>query len=357
MKLLKQILLFPLSLIFGFVVEIRNFLYNKNFLSAKTAVLPVICVGNLSMGGTGKTPFSSLIIEKLLEAGYRPAYLSRGYKRKSKGIKTGNNHSNAHELGDEALMIYRKFQIPVVVSQKRVEGVEALKKFFPDTDIVVMDDGFQHRQLKAGLYILLSSFDNPFFSDYLFPAGTLRERRKGAKRANVLVFTRCPDSFTSGEKSLFVQKASKYFTEDEIYFAGIEYEDFILNPCSGNKKSLSEVKNYHALVFAGIANPTPFFHFCENHLQVSKKLVYPDHYDFQGADIEKIVHEFQQIQSNDKILLTTEKDFYRMYKSHVWNIIESLPLYIIRINVKLLEEEEKFWNKIFAYAGKNKGNC
>jgi tetraacyldisaccharide 4'-kinase len=301
MKLLR-LLLFPFAILYGTVTAIRNFLYDKGIYKSYTFSVPVIAVGNLSTGGTGKTPQIEYLI-RLLSANYKIATLSRGYKRKSKGFVLGNADSDAAMLGDEPYQFYKKFsEIEVAVDANRKNGIEQLLKLSPKPEIILLDDAYQHRRVKSGLYILLTAYGDIYADDYILPAGNLREGRSGAKRAAVIVVTKCPPTISLHEREKIVKKL-KPQPGQRVYFTFIEYDDKVYSETV--TLNASKVKLVDKLLVAGIAKPQPFFSYLEGDNNVN--LTYPDHHDFSEKDIIDIENK-----SQNKIIVTTEKDYVRL---------------------------------------------
>jgi tetraacyldisaccharide 4'-kinase len=301
MNLVRKIL-FPFAILYGFITGIRNFLFDKGILKSYSFGVPVIAVGNLSVGGTGKTPQIEYLI-RLLSPKFKVATLSRGYKRQSKGFVLANSSSNAVILGDEPFQFYTKFKnIQVAVDADRKNGIEQLLSQPEKPEIILLDDAFQHRKVKAGFYILLTSYGDLYSDDFMLPTGNLREARNGAKRANVIIVTKCPANLSIGEKNIIKTKL-KLYSNQEVYFSYITYDDFIYSDNQSIK--VSEIKNLDKLLLAGIAKPEPFF----EHLQREndEKLVYPDHHSFTENDIREIENK-----AHNKLIITTEKDFVRL---------------------------------------------
>lgn len=320
-------------------MAIRNFLFDKGILRSYSFEVPVIAVGNLSVGGTGKTPQIEYLI-RLLAQNYKIATLSRGYKRKSEGFVLADANSTAEILGDEPFQIHQKFpQIKVAVDADRKNGIEKLLSLEDKPEVILLDDAFQHRRVKAGFYILLSAYDDLFCDDFLLPTGNLRESRKGAKRANVIIITKCPKDLSEIAQQNIKNKIG---LEVPIYFSYIDYDDMVYNP--NESKKVSEIKLLDKLVIAGIAKPEPFF----NYLEVSRDdcLVYPDHHFFTEKDLNQIERK-----ANNKVIITTEKDFVRLMQHH-WKT----SIYYLPIKSSFLTKREELDNKILNYVGTSSRN-
>src|SRR5690606_16917239 len=277
MKILRKIL-FPLSLIYATITSVRNFLYDRGIKKSTSFDLPIIAVGNLSVGGTGKTPMVEYLI-RLLSGKYKLATLSRGYKRKSKGFLLANATTKMEEIGDEPFQYHSKFKkIKVAVDENRVEGVAKILEMLPETEIVLLDDAFQHRKIKAGFYIMLTAYDDLFYKDCVLPAGNLRESRSGVKRADVVVVTKCPTDLTP-EKIQEIK--SKIACDDEnIFFSIIQYSPIVTN--GKVDLEISELKDKFIAV-AGIAKPKYFYDYLK--CSTENCLTFPDHHSFTEKDL------------------------------------------------------------------------
>ena len=340
MNLLRK-LLFPFAILYGVITSIRNFLFDKGILKSYSFDLPIIAVGNLSVGGTGKTPQIEYLI-RLLSDKYKVATLSRGYKRESKGFILAQTNATAKILGDEPYQFFEKFKnIQVAVDADRKNGIEQLLAQKDKPDVILLDDAFQHRKVKAGFYILLTSYGELFSDDFILPTGNLRESRSGAKRANVVIVTKCP-SVLSFEQQNDIRKRLKLSNNQDLYFTFIEYDDFVFG---GNQKiDVSQIeKNPKALV-AGIAKPQPFFDYLQNEMDVC--LTFPDHHNFNDKDILEI----KKLAKNNKII-TTEKDFVRLKGS-----LPNEQLFYLPIKSAFLSGSENFNKTILNYVGTGSTN-
>ncbi|MEN9487755.1 MAG: hypothetical protein RL494_20 [Bacteroidota bacterium] len=303
MNFLRKIL-FPFAVLYGFITSIRNFLFDYGILKSYSFPIPVIAVGNLSVGGTGKTPQIEYLI-RLLSNKYKIATLSRGYKRKSEGFILANTTSNAEILGDEPFQFYKKFpNIQVAVDANRKNGIEQLLSQSNKPDVILLDDAFQHRKVKAGFYILLTAYNDLFINDFMLPTGNLRESRSGAKRADMIIVTKCPRDISE----LAQNKIKKTLLREnekqaEVFFTFIDYDDKIY---SNNKTlNVNEVKTVDKLLLAGIAKPESFFAYLQS--ENDECLIYPDHHHFSEKEIVEIKEK-----AKNKIIITTEKDFVRL---------------------------------------------
>jgi tetraacyldisaccharide 4'-kinase len=321
MKLLR-ILLFPFAVLYGFITSIRNYFFDKGILKSTSFNIPVIAVGNLSVGGTGKTPQIEYLI-RLLSDKNKVATLSRGYKRKSEGFVLADSTSNAEILGDEPFQFYQKFpNIQVAVDAKRTNGITQLLSQKEKPQIILLDDAYQHRKVKAGFYILLTSYDDLYADDFMLPTGNLRESRSGANRAKIVIVTKCPKNL-SDEKQSEIWKKLKLSHSQQLYFTFIDYDDAIYG--KNVKIAVNEIKNESKLLLAGIAKPTPFFDYLKN--ENDECLTFPDHHHFSEKDLEMIQNKAQ-----NKKIITTEKDYVRLKDSKLISQLYYLPIKSTFIN-------------------------
>lgn len=338
MNLLRKIL-FPFAILYGFVTSIRNFLFDKGILKSFSFDIPIIAVGNLSVGGTGKTPQIEYLI-RLLSPDYKIATLSRGYKRESKGFVLANSNTNATILGDEPFQFYKKFSnIQVAVDADRKNGIEQLLSQSIKPDVILLDDAFQHRSVKAGFYILLTSFGDLYSDDFLLPTGNLRESRRGAQRANIIIVTKCPINLTL-EEQFKIRFKLDLEPNQELYFSYIDYDDFVYS--ENQKIPVTEIKNNsNKLLVAGIAKPESFFDYLESN--TDSFITFPDHHNFTEKDINSI-----QNQAMGKVIVTTEKDYVRLKDK-----INDKQLYYLPIRSSILEKGNYFDKSILEYLKKS----
>ncbi len=305
MKLFRFIL-FPFSIIYNLLTATRNLFFDLNIFKQIEFQMPIIVVGNLSVGGTGKTPKIEYLI-RLLKDSFKIALLSRGYNRKLKGFVHLKNFHTAEEVGDEPVQYFKKFKgLDVALCENRVVGIRTLiNNFAPE--VILLDDGFQHRKLKASFYILLTKYDDLFVDDFLLPTGNLRENRNAANRADVIVVTKCPINLSKKSKKAVEEKLKRFYKK--VYFTTILYDKKTL----GNDNiSLDELKNYRVLLITGIAFSAPLLNFLKEKGISFKHLKFSDHHNFSSHEIEKIKYKFAEIKSSKKIILTTEKDYVRL---------------------------------------------
>jgi len=344
MNLLRKIL-FPFAILYGLITSIRNFLFDKGILKSYSFDVPIIAVGNLSVGGTGKTPQIEYLI-RLLSPNYKVATLSRGYKRQSKGFVLADSTSNAEILGDEPFQFYSKFKnIQVAVDADRKNGIEQLLSQTNKPDIILLDDAFQHRKVKAGFYILLTSYGDLYSNDFMLPTGNLRESRSGAKRADIIVVTKCPANLSLDEQNKikrFLLRRNDKVKNQELYFSYIDYDDSVYSEDKILK--VSEIKNVDKLLLAGIAKPESFFGYLQHGNE--ECLTYPDHHHFTEKDLLEIKNK-----SQNKIIITTEKDFVRLKGS-----VPKEQLFYLPIRSSFLSASENFDKTITNYVGTSTRN-
>ena len=342
MKILRFIL-FPFSIIYGIITELRNVFFDRQILPSKSFDLPIINVGNLSVGGTGKTPQIEYLI-RLLQNQYSVAVVSRGYKRKTKGYLLAGTDATPEQIGDEPFQIHHKFpKVMVAVGERRVEAVE---KLFANHKIdgVLLDDAYQHRHITAGFNIVLTAYDNLFTNDFLLPTGNLRECRKQIRRAEVVVVTKCPQNITEEEQARVKNKIRKYFQKD-IFFSTIAYHDSVIN--AGDSISVTQLKDYQVLLVTGIANTDALYAFLSEKKCNFVGLKFSDHHHFSTVDLQRIATQFNQLSGKKNIVLTTEKDFVRLHS------LVDVPLYYLPIKTQIINSQ-KFNSKIIDYVSKEK---
>ncbi|PKH67742.1 tetraacyldisaccharide 4'-kinase [Flavobacterium sp. ALD4] len=335
MILLRKIL-FPFAVLYGLITDIRNFLFDRGILKSYTFELPIIAVGNLSVGGTGKTPQIEYLI-RLLSENYNVATLSRGYKRKSEGFLLADATSNAEVLGDEPFQFYTKFKnIQVAVDAKRKNGIEELLSQKQKPEVILLDDAYQHRKVKAGFYVLLTSYGELYCDDFMLPRGNLRESRSGAKRANVVIVTKCPSNLPLAEQNS-IKNRLRIAGNQELYFTNIDYDEFIYSEKEARK--VKDIGSTDKLLLAGIAKPASFFAYLQAANDVCME--FPDHHHFSEKDILDIKNK-----SLNKIIITTEKDYVRLLGR-----IPADQLFYLPIKSQFLIGDEQFRKTIINYVG------
>ncbi|MCW2120170.1 tetraacyldisaccharide 4'-kinase [Flavobacterium sp. 7A] len=333
MKILRK-LLFPFAIIYGIVTKIRNFLFDQGIKKSTSFNVPVIAVGNLSVGGTGKTPQIEYLV-RMLSGFYKVATLSRGYKRQSEGFVLADEKANALILGDEPFQYYKKFpKIQVAVDANRTNGIEQLLSQKIKPEIILLDDAYQHRKVKAGMYILLSAYGDLYADDFILPMGNLRESRSGAKRAKIVVVTKCPASLSTEDQNKIANKL-RLNADQELYFSIIQY-DTVVQGKNGQLTVIS-IKGTDKVLLAGIAKPKPFFEYLKKETDLC--LTYPDHHHFSDADLNSILEK-----AKGKIIITTEKDYVRLKDSMLQK-----QLYYLPIQSRLLAKTDQFKDTILDF--------
>lgn len=333
---LFRLILLPISLLYGAVLWTRNRLYDAGLLKSTRGAVPTIVVGNLSLGGTGKTPHTMAILKNLDAQGVKVALLSRGYGRKTKGFQWVEKDSVASQVGDEPLLIKKRLpHIPMAVCENRVDGIALLRKNCPDLEWIVLDDAFQHRRLKGDIYILLSEFGKPFFKDWTLPSGSLRDHIREWKRADFILATKSPHDIKMEEKTAWKSKA---VGEESIpvYFSKVKYGQ----PVHVFDGSFLESKPDESLGLAAIAHPQAFENHLKEQFSLKKFKSYPDHYLFNTADIALLKEEFDTFTGPLKVVLTTEKDAARLREHEE---LKNLPIYYIPIEIEVEESNGVDW--------------
>jgi tetraacyldisaccharide 4'-kinase len=328
-----RFLLFPFSLLYGAAVWLRNWLFDKEVIKSAAFNFPIICVGNLAVGGTGKTPMVEYLI-RLLKDEYETATISRGYKRKTKGFGIASADTTALEIGDEPMQFHKKFpDITVAVGEERLVAIPQLLQEKPNTRVIILDDAFQHRYVKAGLNILLTEYKDLYVHDLMMPAGDLRDIKSSAKRAECVVVTKCNPELTLPEAEK-IQLQLRLLPAQRIFFTCIAYGQ----PYHLFSKAITNIdQTTHVLLICGIANPKPLKEYLVKNTSTYDMLRYADHHIFDSEDLVEIKKQFARVSSANKILLTTEKDGVRMKKFE--NELAGFPLFVLPIRHRFLFEQ------------------
>jgi len=358
----KHIALYPLSLLYGLVTGFRNWLFEKEILTSTAYKIPIISVGNLAVGGTGKTPHTEFILSAL-SGEWKTAMLSRGYKRKTKGFVLSDNHSDSQQIGDEPFQIHQKFpHVMVAVDEKRVRGVNRLLEIDPDLQLVVLDDAFQHRRIEAGFSILLTDYKNIYCHDMLLPAGRLREWKSGSKRANMIVVTKCPRNITPIDMRV-IESELKPENNQSLFFSSFAYKEIIpvfADTVAVDTWSSERIKESKAgiLLVAGIVSPEPIVDYLKTLTDKVETLFFDDHHAFQPKDINLINARFEKLDTEDKLLLVTEKDAARLISNPYFSEALKAKAYALPVEVEILQNQESlFIQKIKNYVVENSRNC
>jgi tetraacyldisaccharide 4'-kinase len=339
-----RILLLPFSILYGLVVLLRNWLYNKNILRSTSFGLPLICVGNLSVGGTGKSPMVEFLVVHLKNR-YKVATLSRGYKRKTKGYALATGETTALDIGDEPMLFHQKFpDIPVAVGEERIVAIAQLLHDRPETQVIVLDDAFQHRSIRPGLNILLTDYSNLFTRDFFLPTGDLRDAPGSYKRADIIIVTKTKSDLSQQERQEITEEI-RPLPHQKVYFSCISYG----TPYHITRRDFKFIdEQTEVLLVTGIANPRSLKNYLEERIQSYYMMHYNDHHIFTIDDWRDIVKRFGAMEAKKKIILTTEKDAMRLMKFKAE--IDGMPFYVMPIEHRFLfNQENEFTNKVLQF--------
>lgn len=343
-----RLLLYPFALLYGAIVWLRNRLYDVKFFNSIEFSVPVITIGNLSTGGTGKTPHVEYLV-RLLQYRFRVATMSRGYKRHTQGFLLADEQSNALRIGDEPMQYHMKYpELVVSVAEERMIGIPTLLQRRPDVEVIILDDAYQHRSVRAGMNILITDYSKPFYNDHILPFGNLRESRNAYKRANVVIISKCPPSLTNTDARNIETKIAP-LPHQKVFFTSIQYDA----PADFFTKEHVALTNKNIILVCGIARPEPLIAYLRQTAADVHPLSYRDHHYFVSADLEEIKTAYNNWDVPNKIILTTEKDAARLHlhadKLKDWKItIAVLP---IAVNV-LFNKGAEFDAAVTAYVEK-----
>lgn len=320
----------PFSLIYGGIVWLRNWLFDKKYLKSATFNFPIICIGNLAVGGTGKTPMTEYLV-RFLKNDLKTATLSRGYKRKTSGFAIADERTTALEIGDEPMQFHQKFpDLIVAVGESRLEAIPQLLQARPETELIILDDAFQHRWVNAGLNIVLTEYNNLYTRDFMLPAGDLRDVRTSIKRADIIIVTKCEPGLSAREKKRLL-KEIRPLDRQHVFFTKIDYAPpYHLF----SKQEISIGFNDTVFLICGIASPRHLKEFLTAKVHSYHMLRYPDHHIFDMDDLDEIKKEFKQITGTNKLILTTEKDAVRLLKFEPE--LKDFPIYVLPIQHSFL---------------------
>lgn len=341
--------LLPFSWLYGLIVYIRNKFFDWGILKHEEFDVPVICIGNITVGGTGKTPHTEYLI-RLLSKKYRVGVLSRGYKRNSSGFVLATEESTSHQIGDESFQIKRKFpDIIVAVDGDRRRGIKKLLALETPPEVILLDDAFQHRYVKPSYTIILSDYNRPVYEDTLLPAGRLREPASSLHNANMILVTKCPQDLQPIDFRIISHDINP-FPYQSLYFTAFAYNN--LQPVFAGESEilpLDVLKDKQVLLVTGIASPKVLLNKLSEYTGSVETLTYPDHYNFKSKDIKRITDTFNGLKSDNKIILVTEKDAARLVS--VNDMDESLRKYLfyIPIEVSFMNNGEDFEEKIYKH--------
>jgi len=335
---IHRILLLPFAFIYTFITDFRNYLYDNGTKKSHAFDRFIISVGNLTAGGTGKTPFVELLI-RMMKDQYQLSILSRGYKRKTKGFRIAGSDDDSTTLGDEPFQYFSKYgnKIKVAVGEKRALAIPQIIVTEDEIEVIILDDAYQHRSVKPNLNILLNDYTRPFYTDYVIPAGLLRESRKNAKRADIIVVTKCPDALDAGEMNNVREQIHRYSKKNvPVYFSGIRY----LKP---QRVFGTQQFSKNIFLFSGIGNTAPLQQYVEEHFNLLNYKRFPDHHSFTSEDLKALARTFNEINSMDKCLLTTEKDMVRlMSMKEEAGFLLDYPVFYLPIELYFLENGDFF---------------
>ncbi|MFD2515688.1 tetraacyldisaccharide 4'-kinase [Pontibacter locisalis] len=331
-----KLLLWPFSVLYGGVTAIRNDFYDRGFKVSHRFNLPVIAVGNLTVGGTGKTPHVEYLLRLL--RGYKVATLSRGYKRKSKGFVMAGPDATAEVLGDEPYQYHIDFpEVRVAVSEKRVPGIEHLQQLVPELDLIVLDDAMQHRAVSPSLNIMLTDYTRLFYKDLVLPAGLLREPKRGAARADIVIVSKAPSNLKSQEMEVIKRKVHYYAGADKpVFFSTIKYG---LPVAAGVKREMGS----DVVLLTGIANPEPLREYLRSQkINVVEEFIFPDHHPYTLQDIDKVKVYVEHHNHTSLSIVTTRKDAVKLATGLMREATKSLPLFYLPIEIAFLENGAGF---------------
>lgn len=333
MRLISYIL-FPFSLIYWFWTYCRNLLFDWGVLSQTTFSTPIISIGNITVGGTGKTPHVQYLAQLLHDK--KIATVSRGYKRKTKGFILADEKTTVDEIGDEPFQLHQRFpNIHVAVCEKRVVGVSNLLSKIPDIQVILLDDAFQHRYIKPQLQVVLIDYNRPLWDDHVFPMGFLREGKYALSRADVVVITKCPKDLHVDTKQAWIHKLA--LQNQKIFFSTMEY-GALYEYSTKEAHDIQDIcTNNSVCVITGIAQPKPLINYIKSFGGVVIEKTYPDHYSYSQNDVDEI-----QKFADEHVLITTEKDIYKLS-----TILPETKLYVVPIMPRILFEEQESFNSTF----------
>lgn len=339
-RLLSALLLYPISRLYGLGVALRNKLFEQGMLKQQEFKVPVVVVGNIAMGGTGKTPHVEYIIEALMDK-YNIGVLSRGYKRATKGVVLATPQSRPEDIGDESYQIYRKFgpEITVAVCEKRVEGINRLLEINPKIDLVLLDDAFQHRYVKPSVSIVLTEHNRPVFKDSLLPYGRLREPRGALNRADIVVVTKCPPDMKPMQYRIFEENLN-LFPFQKLYFSRYNYGHLVpVFPDEADTiPSFDSLEpGTPLLVVTGVANPRPFARYLRRRKAKVKLKRFADHHNFTASDMEEIEKEYNALAGDGKFIVTTEKDAVRLFNNPYFPHALKSKIFYVPIKVGFID--------------------
>ena len=337
-----RILLFPFALLYGLILRVRNFMYDQHWLKSTSFNIPIINVGNLSVGGTGKSPMVDYLVN-MLKQQYRIGTISRGYKRRSEGYLLANDTTTAVEIGDEPMQFHlRHPDIAVAVGEERIVAVPQLLYDRPETQLIILDDAFQHRAITPGFNILLTDYSNLYTRDFYLPTGDLRDNLSSAARAQIIIVTKCPRELGETEKQQIIQEL-KPLPHQTVLFTCIHYGR-LYHIVRQSPSDLS--KDAEILLVCGIANPTPLTNFIEENSSSYEAMFFNDHHIFSIDDLKDIYTRYENMRGPGKLMVTTEKDAVRLVKFR--HELRDMPMYVLPISIHFLFEGEKVFQALIS---------
>jgi tetraacyldisaccharide 4'-kinase len=354
----RSILLYPFSLLYGAITAIRNFLYDVGILPSTEFRTPVICIGNITVGGTGKTPHTEYLV-RLLSKHFKVATLSRGYKRETRDFRIASPASTVREIGDEPLQITRKFpEIVVAVDRNRVKGVRKILETDSDIQVILLDDAYQHRRIRPGFSILLTDYERLIIKDHILPYGNLRENASNMDRANIILVTKSPADLSPIDRRIIVKEMNKEPGQN-LYFTTVIYEEpvpvFAASEGYNVTVRYSDLKESGIVLVTGISNPLPLKDHLQKYAGEIVHLSFPDHHNFSENDLESFSKAYDELKSASKFIFTSEKDAVRLRE--FTNIAEPFrsAFYYVPIGIEFLNDDtEEFDNLILDYVRTNK---
>lgn len=353
---IKILFLWPFMALYRIITGMRNFAYDNKIFKSKEFDIPIISIGNISVGGTGKTPHTEFLI-KMLKDEFKVAILSRGYKRKTRGFRLVETTDSHHLTGDESLQIKQKFpDITVAVCESRTKGVETLRNIFPNLNLIILDDAFQHRKINPGLSILLDNYNHPIAKDCLLPIGRLRESRYSSHRAHIVIYSKCPPELRPIEKRILTGDAD-ILPYQYLFFSTLQYDNLkAVFDNSISEIELNQIFDRNIIALTGIAKTENLISFLRSKTISVNHFRYPDHYNFKKKDIQKIQQSFNKLEE-PKLVIVTEKDAVRIKSDNLFDDEFKKYVYCLPVEIKLLcsdEEQKQFDNQIFSYVRNNK---
>lgn len=346
----------PLAYLYGVITYVRNSLYDSRLLNEKRFdAVHTIGVGNLAVGGAGKTPLVEYLLRLILQHEPRIAVLSRGYKRKTKGFVLANETSTALDIGDEPLIYKSKYPVLVAVDANRVNGINKLIELEEKSPkIILLDDVFQHRSIRCGLNIVVTDYNNLFYKDVMMPSGTLREFKSGIDRADVIIVSKLPDNISPVEIRTLTKDIDPK-AHQRIFFSYLKYgELYSIHNHSDKLDTLNELFRFRVISFAGIANAQPMINYLKEYSSELRHLPFDDHHEYSLKDLEDIQRYYDSFDGSNKILVTTEKDFMRLKNAEVWEAAKRMNIYILPVEVTFKDKEEEINELILKYVRSNR---